>query len=286
MLFLVLAVAYGHTGASAHYLRYCLSELDAFRAYINAFPKNTVLLVDTYDIEQGIRNAIIVAKEMELRGEKLIGIRIDSGDLAHFSRLAYNLLNENGLGYVKVVISNDLDEVKIKEIKSKGGWADLVGVGTMVATSSDAPHLGVVYKLSEQETDKGEMRPRIKISEGKTTLPGLKQVYRYYGRGDGRAYMDEICLSENEERESGVPLLEKVMKGGEVIVNMPTLEEIREHAASERNRLPDPLRGLSANKYKVELSPHLLVMQTRLIEDAKVALRDAKCANTAAKKIK
>ncbi len=274
------------SGTMAHaFVMGFASELDAFRAYSNAFPKNTVLLVDTYDIEQGIRNAITVAKEMESRGERLLGIRIDSGDLAHFSRLARNILNENGLGYVKIVISNDLDEIKITDIRSKGGIADMLGIGTMVATSNDAPHLGVVYKLSEQETKSGEMQPRIKISEGKITLPGLKQVYRFYGR-DGRAYMDEICLSGIEERKSGTPLLEKVMEGGNIIVKMPTLEEIKIHAESERKKLPDTLRGLTPNKYKVELSSHLLVIQTQLIESAKAAIRNGQGHNATAKKIK
>jgi nicotinate phosphoribosyltransferase len=245
------------------------SELEAFRAYGRAFPKKTVLLVDTYDIEQGIKNAIIVAKEMEARGERLSGIRIDSGDLAHFSRMAHNLFNEQGLGYVKVVLSNDLDEKKIIEIAKKGGWFDVLGVGTMVSTSNDAPSLGGVYKLSEQETEEGVMRPTIKISEGKTTFPGLKQVYRFFAR-DGRSYMDEICLA-SERRGTGVPLLEKVMEGGRVIVDMPTLEEIRAHCASERNRLPDSIRSMDSESYEVQFSPRILALQTKLVREAEHA---------------
>lgn len=123
-------------------------ELEAFRAYAKEFPNNCVLLVDTYDIEQGIKNAITVAKEMHERGQQLLAIRIDSGDLTWLSNMARKMLDKADLPGVGIILSNDLDEYSIKSIKSEGAVFTGLGVGTKLATAYDQPALGGVYKLS------------------------------------------------------------------------------------------------------------------------------------------
>lgn len=124
------------------------SELDAFRTYAKEFPNNCILLVDTYDIEQGINNAITVGLEMKERGEKLSAIRIDSGDLTWLSKMARKMLDKAGLTDCGIILSNDLDEYSIKSIKSEGGVFTGLGVGTKLITAYDQPSLGGVYKIS------------------------------------------------------------------------------------------------------------------------------------------
>ena len=124
------------------------NELEAFRAYAREFPRNCVLLVDTYDVEQGIRNAITVGLEMRARGERLAGIRIDSGDLAWLAKMARRMLDEAGLEDCGIVLSNDLDEYTIQSILDEGAPVSSWGVGTKLACAFDQPTLGGVYKLS------------------------------------------------------------------------------------------------------------------------------------------
>ena len=158
-------------------------ELTAFRAYAQTFPKNCVLLVDTYDVEQGIRNAITVGLEMRERGERLTGIRIDSGDLAWLAKMARRMLDEAGLTDCGIVLSNDLDEHTIRSIKQEGAQVMSWGVGTKLACAYDQPTLGGVYKLSAtKQGEDGEWVDHIKISESvqKLTTPGVLDVRRYY----------------------------------------------------------------------------------------------------------
>ena len=124
------------------------SELEAFRAFAKSSPKNCVLLLDTYDVHQGIRNAITVAKEMEAAGERLAAIRIDSGDLARLSKETRKAFDEAGLPYVKISVSNDLEEYTIQSLFAQGAPIDSFGVGTKLATCDPQPSLGGVYKLS------------------------------------------------------------------------------------------------------------------------------------------
>lgn len=170
------------------------NELDAFRAYAKEFPNNCILLVDTYDIEQGIKNAIIVGKEMQARGEHLAGIRIDSGDLTWISKTARKMLDEAGLDDCGIVLSNDLDEYSIKSIQSEGGTFTSLGVGTKLATAYDQPALGGVYKLSatkKQKDNKWQMHMKVSESSSKMTIPGVLSVRRYYNE-DGKLAGDMI----------------------------------------------------------------------------------------------
>ena len=168
-------------------------ELEAFRAYAKAFPTNCVLLVDTYDVEQGVRNAITVGLEMRERGERLIAIRIDSGDLAWLAKRSRAMLDEAGLTDCGICLSNDLDEFTILSILSQGAKVDSWGVGTKLATAFDQPTLGGVYKLSATREPGGEWVGHMKISEtaAKRTIPGVLDVRRYYHE-DGRIAGDMI----------------------------------------------------------------------------------------------
>ena len=159
------------------------SELEAFRAYAKAMPQNCVLLVDTYDVEQGIDNAIIVGLEMKERGEHLMGIRIDSGDLAWMAKLARRKLDEAGLTETGIVLSNDLDEYTIRSIKRQGAQVMSWGVGTKLASSYDQPTLGCVYKLSAVKPAGADTwKDCLKVSgqTNKLTTPGVLGVRRYY----------------------------------------------------------------------------------------------------------
>ncbi len=157
------------------------SELDAFRAYVHAMPGNAVLLVDTYDVIQGVKNAITVGKEMEARGERLSAIRIDSGDLAWLSKKARAMLDEAGLGYVGIVLSNDLDEYTITSLNEQGAAYTALGVGTHLSSAFGQPALGGVYKLSAVREPGEEWQPRLKVSEQsyKLTIPGVLDTRRY-----------------------------------------------------------------------------------------------------------
>ncbi len=158
-------------------------ELTAFRAYAKAFPNNCILLVDTYDVQEGVKNAITVGLEMRERGERLIGIRIDSGDLSWLAKMAREMLDEAGLTDCGIVLSNDLDEYAIQSILDGGAPVTSWGVGTKLACAYDQPTLGGVYKLSAtRETNEDAWQDRLKISEAssKTSFPGVLDIRRYY----------------------------------------------------------------------------------------------------------
>ncbi len=169
-------------------------ELSAFRAYAREFPNNCVLLVDTYNVEQGIKNAITVGLEMRERGEKLSAIRIDSGDLAWLAKMARRMLDEAGLADCGIVLSNDLDEHTIRSILNEGAPVDSWGVGTKLACAFDQPTLGGVYKLSATRAP-GEQAwtDCLKISESaaKLTVPGVLDVRRYFA-ADGSIAGDMV----------------------------------------------------------------------------------------------
>lgn len=181
-------------------------ELEAFRAYAKSFPTNCVLLVDTYDVKRGIDNAITVGLEMRARGERLAGIRIDSGDLAWLARYARERLDRAGLSDCGIVLSNDLDEYTIKSIREQGAQVMSWGVGTKLATAYDQPSLGGVYKLSATRAcGSSAWEARLKVSEqsSKLTLPGVLDVRRYRF-ADGRIAGDMVFdVSEPvDERET------------------------------------------------------------------------------------
>lgn len=196
-------------------------ELDSFREYARLFPNNCTLLVDTYDVEQGVKNAITVGLEMRERGEALSAIRIDSGDLAWLSKQARRMLDDAGLHDVGIVLSNDLDEYTIKSILDEGAPVNAWGVGTKLATAYDQPTLGGVYKLSAVKhpgDDKWADRLKVSESVSKTTIPGVLNVRRYFNE-DGKIAGDmvfdiEYGVSSEEIIVDPVdPLRQKRLKG-------------------------------------------------------------------------
>ena len=266
-------------------------ELSAFRAYAEVFPKNCLLLVDTYDtLASGVPNAITVFGELRAKGYEPMGIRLDSGDLAFLSRQARKMLDEAGFPNAKIFASGDLDEEVIWDLKAQGAAISVWGVGTRMITSMDNPALGGVYKLSAEEVN-GKFEPRIKISENpaKITNPGVKRLYRFYDRLSGKALADLIAL-EDEDYSSGEPLeifdpentwkkmtlcdyevrplLAPIFENGELVYTLPTLSEISEHAKREMETFWDEYKRLhSPHRYKVDLSKPLYELKRGMLEE-------------------
>ncbi|VVC03385.1 Putative nicotinate phosphoribosyltransferase [Candidatus Burarchaeum australiense] len=231
------------------------SELEAFRAYANAFPSNCLLLIDTYDTLQGARNAVIVGKELEARGSSLAGVRLDSGDLLKLSKQVRAILDKGGFPNAKIFASGDLDEYKIDALLGKGAPIDSFGVGTSVGTSNDAPSLNVNYKLCEMADARGAMRPVMKFSADKRTLPGRKQVYREIDK-NGFFAGDVIAL--DGEFATRQPLLLRWMDEGRPSKRLAHLDDIRERARQELGMLPDKYKVLlRAPAYPVKTSKGL-----------------------------
>jgi len=255
-------------GTMAHsFVMFFEEEIEAFRAFSKTFPKTSTLLIDTYDDIEGARKAAIIARELEDKGFRLNGVRLDSGDLAELSKKVRELLDEKGLNYVRILASGDLDEYRIEELLSKGARIDAFGVGTKMSTSEDSPHIDVVYKLCEKTDKTGRFLPTMKLSKDKITLPGRKQVFRIKDNS-GNLVKDIIAL-DGEEVE-GEPLLVKVMEKGETVCELPTLETIRNRALENFSKLPEEYKALRAMPiYPVELSPELRKMTDELTGELK-----------------
>ena len=181
------------SGTQAHsWVMVFPTELEAFRAYAASFPENVTLLIDTYDVLQGARNAAVVAKEMDAAGHRLSAVRIDSGDLADLSLKVRAILDCEGLDYVKIIGTSDLNEYKIRELVAKKAKIDAYGVGTELITGKPVAALPGVYKLVQIDD-----RPVIKLSSDKVTYPGIKQVYRLT---DGQGHYEEDLLALESEK--------------------------------------------------------------------------------------
>jgi nicotinate phosphoribosyltransferase len=237
-------------------------EIDAFRAFARTFPNKSTLLIDTYDEFAGAEKAAIVAKELEKTGCKLGGVRLDSGDLAEASKKIRALLDRTGLRYVKIFASGDLDEYRIAELLNKNAEIDAFGVGTQMGTSADRPYVDVIYKLCETTNAKGDFSPIMKLSEGKNTLPGRKQVFRFK---DKRGLFAKDVIALDGEQMTGEPLLVKVMENGKKTRALPSLAEIRAAASANLSKLPEKYKALTyAPAYPVELSHALEDLIKRL----------------------
>lgn len=272
-------------GTQAHSWIQCFDdELTAFRKFAEYFPDRCILLIDTYDsLKGGLPNVITVAHEMEERGQRLVGIRIDSGDLAYLSKHARTTLDEAGLDYVKIFASNQLDEHLINSLIDQGAPIDAFGVGTNLVTGQDSPALDGVYKLAVHEG-----APCLKISENytKTTLPGAKRVDRYFD-DDGMFYADAVSLETEDTPEkichpfypgeqSDVAMYRSeslhhvVMEAGRVV---GTLTDARESAAYARERLAllpeEHKRFVNPHIFKVGISKKLMDLRTNILQDLK-----------------
>jgi len=221
------------------------SEAAAFAHFAEVFPKNAVLLIDTYDTVEGARKVVQVAAAHAVRG-----VRLDSGDLDALSREVRQVLDAGGLQQAIVFASGNLDEQRVADLVGAGAPIDSFGIGTSLVTSADMPYLDAVYKLQEYDG-----RARRKRSAGKATWPGRKQVYRHYG-ADGVFARDVVTLEADVQ--PGEPLLRPVMQGGRRLLS-PPLAEARARAAAQLARLPAPLRSLqpAPQLYPVEISPAL-----------------------------
>ncbi|MDT0675255.1 nicotinate phosphoribosyltransferase [Autumnicola musiva] len=277
------------SGTMAHsFVQSYDDELQAFRDFAEGRPENCVLLVDTYNtLKSGIPNAIKVAKEMEQRGQKLLAIRLDSGDLAYLAKESRKLLNEAGLDYVKIAASNQLDEHVIKSLLEQQAPIDIFGVGTNLVTGNPDAALDGVYKLVYSAG-----KPRIKISESlsKITLPHKKQVFRIKNKEGKCIGADVVALVEEtdvkemfhpfepykslhiEEYEQE-PLLEKVMENGKSLLKSRSLKEITAYSLSRLAELPiEYKRFNNPHIYKVGLSERLKEDRDRLIKENKSKL--------------
>ncbi len=272
------------SGTMAHsFIQSYDDELDAFRDFARAYPDDCVLLVDTYDtLKSGVPNAIIVGKELQAQGKKLLGIRLDSGDLAYLARETRKMLDNAGLEYVKIAASNQLDEHVIKSLIEQEAPVDIFGVGTSLATGQPDASLDGVYKLAFATG-----KPRIKLSESisKTTLPFKKQVYRLVN-DEGKWIGADVIALENEkyiERmyhpfETGKkmeigelkkePLLELVMKDGKQCAKRRSLKEIAEYHLSRIEKLPEEHKRFTfPHIYKIGISEALKSERDRLIAE-------------------
>jgi nicotinate phosphoribosyltransferase len=219
-------------GTMAHsYVEAFPTEEAAFRAFAEDNPTNAVLLVDTYDTLTGVRTAIEVIRDLGLGAGA--GIRIDSGDLAALSSEARRMLDAAGLTNARIFVSGGLDEFTIDELRSTGAPIDAYGVGTKMGVSEDAPSLESVYKLVAYDG-----RPVMKLSPGKASAPGPKQIFR---AGDG----DTIGLREEPPPPDAEPLLVPVMRDGRRLAPA-TLEEARRLARSDLAGLPAAARRMRA----------------------------------------
>jgi nicotinate phosphoribosyltransferase len=267
------------------------SELESFSAYAAAMPNNCVFLVDTYNTLEGVRNAARVGLELRRHGHQMIGIRLDSGDLAYLSIEARKILNDAGLSDAKILASNDLDEHIIASLKQQGAQIDLWGVGTRLVTGNDQPALGGVYKLSAiRDSDDQNWEYKLKVSEqvAKISIPGLLQVRRYSRGGllAADAIYDEalgipadptIVDPGDVTRRKHVPadsthedLLVPIFRQGKLAYLPPSLADIRQHAASQLSMLhPTIKRFVNPHEYPVGLEQHLSDLRTKLIAEAR-----------------
>lgn len=230
------------------------NEIEAFQRFGQVFPASATMLIDTFDTVQGARNAIA-------SGAPMRAVRLDSGDLAALSKEVRRILDGAGRRDVQIVASSDLNEYKIRDLLAAGAPIDVFGVGTELVTSRDDPSLNSVYKLVEQETSKGTVG-RFKLSAEKKTYPFAKQVFRQHSP-DG-PFSGDLVARETESLP-GAPLLEPVVRAGEVVEPRPTLEQCRTRCAEELRRLPAELLGLEpATPYPVRISDHLEAELRRL----------------------
>ncbi len=231
-------------------------EIDAFRDFARLFPDDAVLLIDTYDTEEGARRAAAVATELAREGIDVRGVRLDSGDLSRLARAVRRILDDAGGGGVQIFVSGDLDEWQIAEMVGGGVPVDAFGVGTRLGTSTDAPYLGVVYKLVQDDDG-----PVMKLSSGKLTLPGRKQAHRRDGH--------DVLALDGEEVEGGRPLLHQVMHNGDRTHSPEPLDVIRDRREAAVAALPSRLRTLTGEEapYEVQLSDGLQALTAQVRTD-------------------
>ena len=258
-------------------------EFEAFKAYAESYPNKCLLLVDTYDVlKSGIPNAIRCAHEvLEPMGKRLLGIRIDSGDLTYMTQKARKMLDEAGLTDCKITVSNALDEYLIRDLISQGACIDSFGVGERLITSKAEPVFGGVYKIAAVEDENGNVIPKMKISEttAKVTTPCDKEIVRFYDKETGKALAD-VLFVKGEPIPDGEPyeifdpvetwkaktltnyttkkLLVEVFRNGELVYDKPSISDIRNYCTKQLDTLWDAVKRFeNPHNFYVDLSPKL-----------------------------
>ena len=280
-------------GTMAHsWVQLFPSELDAFRAYADVYPDNCVFLVDTYNVlKSGVPNAIKVFEELDKKGYRPGGIRIDSGDIAYLSKKARKMLDNAGFADCKIVVSNSMDEYIIRDLLIQGAEIDSFGVGERLVTSKSEPVFGGVYKLTAIE-ENGQIIPKIKLSENasKITNPGYKKPVRLFCNETGKALADVILLNDEEIDETKPYVIfdpeftykKKKLEGftvknlqvpvfinGECVYTSPSIEEIRNYSKEQLSLIWDEVKRFeNPHNYYVDLSEKLWNMKQKLLNES------------------
>lgn len=265
------------------------SEYEAFKAYAEIYPDAALLLVDTYNtLKSGVPNAIKVFNELKAAGKKPLGIRLDSGDLAYLSKEARKMLDAAGFENTLICASGDLDEHSINSLKQQGAKINLWGVGTKLITSEEMPALGGVYKLSAMIDEKGEITPKIKLSDNsaKITNPGFKSIYRVFVNGMAEA---DVIFLRGEKFDASKPLTlyhpterwksitfenyelkeitQKIIENGKLVYKLPALKEIAAYSQKQLDGFWEEYKRLDyPHIYKVDLSDELYALKTSMIK--------------------
>jgi nicotinate phosphoribosyltransferase len=268
------------------------SELESFLAFAEALPNNCVFLVDTYDSLGGVRHAVEAGRRLRAAGHEMVGIRLDSGDLAYLSREARKILDEAGFPEAVILASNDLDEQVIGSLKQQGATIAVWGVGTRLVTGNGDPALGGVYKLTAVRDPGGRWQNRLKLSEqtAKISTPGLQQVRRYVdggeyladalydvelGIGEAPTLIDPLDMTRRRAIPAGTAyedLLVPVLRRGRGVASPPPLAEVRRRAQDQLARFHEGIkRFVHPHLYPVGLEQRLYELRTRLILEARAA---------------
>ena len=269
------------------------TEYEAFKKYVELYPNNATLLVDTYNtLKSGVPNAIRVFNEvLKPLGITKCGIRLDSGDMTYLSKKARQMLDEAGWTECQISVSNSLDEHIIQDILRQGAKIDLFGVGERLITAKSEPVFGGVYKLVAVELEDGTVQPKIKISEnvGKITTPHYKKLYRFYGNDTGKAIADYLCVYDETVDDShdmeifdpdatwkrknvynftAKELQVPIFKNGELVYNCPTLDEVRAYCLEQVDTLWDEVKRFdNPHTYYVDLSQKLWDIKYGLLKN-------------------
>ncbi len=270
-------------------------EYTAFKTYCELYPENVTLLVDTYNVlKSGIPNAIRAFREVLVpKGIHNCAIRLDSGDITYLSKKARKMLDEAGFPQCRIVASNSLDELIIRDILVQGAQVDLFGVGERLITSKSDPVFGGVYKLAAIEDENGTIIPKIKLSENvtKITNPHFKKVYRLYEKETGKAFADQICVHDEVIDDSkpielfdpdftwkrktftdytAKELLLPVFLGGKCVYECPSTDEIKAYCAEQLDLLWDEVKRFeNPHNYYVDLSQKLWDIKHQLLSEKK-----------------
>ena len=263
-------------------------EYESFMAYCKLYPDNAILLVDTYNtLKSGVPNAIRAFKDA---GITKGAIRLDSGDISYLSKESSKLLDEAGMLDIRIIASNSLDEYLIRELIMQGAKIDIFGVGERLITAKSDPVFGGVYKLVAVEDDAGRVVPKIKISENvtKITNPHFKKLYRFYDRATGKAIADELCVYDETVDDSAPhtifdpdaiwkkttlrnfyarELLVPVLKNGELVYDLPGIEQIKSYCVEQVDLLWDEVKRFeNPHEYYVDLSQDLWDVKNELLK--------------------